>query len=340
MDESLRGGELPVDAVCAAFGLGSRRGPLTRAPGGMAHTVWRLDTDRGRFAIKQINRNWKIESEAAWYERAFQLEKAAGATGIPIAPPIPHALTGACLVEVDVGDERPMTFRAHGWVESTVVRQEDCGPHEACAVGGMLARIHALRVAPGSMPRRSPPALDLAHWRSLLDRAPAADWHDDLAARLPVIDELIALATLSGDGRIMSHRDCDAKNVLRTPEGRLLLIDWDAAGPIAPREDVAMHAVVWGGGYRHDPDPASARAFLAGYRDAGGDFDSPRQEDFAEFMRVMLGSLAFNLGRTLGDRLADETHLVIAQRQVAHLIGALPRFARSLDAWARMLAVV
>jgi hypothetical protein len=101
-----------------------------------------------------------------------------------------------------------------------------------------------------------------------------------------------------------------------------------------------MHAIVWGGGYTREPDAASARAFLAGYRDAGGDFDSPRREDFAAFARAMLGSLAFNLGRTLGDRLADETHLVIARRQVAHLIGALPRFARSLDAWARMLAAV
>lgn len=49
-------------------------------------------------------------------------------------------------------------------------------------------------------------------------------------------------------------------------------------------------------------------------------------------------TLAFDLGRTLGGRLADETHLVIAQRQVAHLIGALPRFARSVDAWASMPA--
>lgn len=338
MDDSPPGAELPVDALCAAFGLGRARGAMTRVPGGMAHTMWRLETNRGRFAIKQINRNWNMATETAWYERAFRIEKAAGAAGIPIAPPIAHAQTGACLVELDVGDERPLTFRAHEWVESTVLREEECGPHEAHAVGDMLARIHALRIAAGGTGGRSPPALDAAHWRSLLDRAPPRGWHDDLAAILPVVDDLIALAKLSGDGRIMSHRDCDAKNVLRTPARQLLLIDWDTAGPIVPREDVAMHAIVWGGGYTRDPDAASARAFLSGYRDAGGDFDSPRREDFAELMRVMLGSLAFNLGRTLGDRLADETHLVIAQRQVAHLIGALPRFARSLDRWARMLA--
>jgi Ser/Thr protein kinase RdoA (MazF antagonist) len=337
MDESLlRGTGLPVHAVCAAFGLGSPLGPMTRVSGGMAHTMWRLETDRGSFAIKQINRNWRVPHEAAGYERAFHFEKAAGAAGIPIAPPVPHAATGACLAEIDVGHERPLTFRAHEWVESTMLREEQCGPHEAHAVGEILARIHALRIA-AAMPAPQP-AVDPAHWRSLLERGTAADWHDGLAAVLPAVDELIALATLPADGWFMSHRDCDAKNVLRTPEGRLLLIDWDTAGPTVPREDVAMHAIMWGGGYTRDPDEASSQAFLAGYREAGGRFDSPRREDFAEFARVMLRSFAFNLGRTLGDRLADESHLAIARRQVAHLIGALPRFARSLDAWTRMLA--
>jgi aminoglycoside phosphotransferase (APT) family kinase protein len=336
MDDSIRGADVPIDAVCAAFGLGSPLVPMTRMPGGMAHTLWRLETDRGRFAIKQINRNWQVAHEAAGYERAFQFEKAAGAAGIPIAPPVSHVETGGCLAEIDVGEERPLTFRAHEWVESTMLREDACGPREAYTVGGMLAGIHALRVAAG-MPARQP-AVDPAHWRSLLDRGAAEDWHDGLGAILPAVDELIALATLPGDGHVMSHRDCDAKNVLRTPDGALVLIDWDTAGPTVPREDVAMHAIMWGGGYARDPDAASARAFLAGYREAGGDFDAARREDFAEFMRVMLRSFAFNLGRTLGDRLADETHLVIARRQVAHLLGALPRFARSVDAWTQMLA--
>jgi len=336
LNEATDGTSLPVSAVCDAFGLGAPRLPMTRVKGGMAHTVWRLETDRGAFAIKQINRNWAVPHEAAGYERASQIESAAGASGIPIAPPVRHAQTRMCIVEIDVGADRPLTFRAHEWVEGSVLRQEDCGPDEARAIGGMLARIHALDIrAAGTAP--IPPWLDPAHWQSLLDRGAAAEWHDGLTAILPAIDELIVVAARGGGDRIMSHRDVDAKNVLRIPDGGLVLIDWDTAGPTVPREDVARHAIVWGGGYEHDPDPRAARAFIAGYRSAGGAFNAPRREDFAEYMRAMLGSLSFNLGRTLGERLADETHRPIAERQVAHLIGAMPRFARSLDAWAEML---
>ena len=310
---------------------------MTRVDGGMAHTMWRLQTDRGVFAIKQINRNWAVPHEAAGYERASQIESAAGAAGIPIAPPVRHAQTGMCIVEIAVGDARPLTFRVHEWVDGSVLRQEECGPDEARAIGGILACIHALGISAGDRSPPMPPAVHREHWRSLLERGASAEWHDDLAAIQPAIDELIVVAASGGGERVMSHRDLDAKNVLRTPDGRLVIIDWDTAGPTVPREDVARHAIVWGGGYEHDPDPESVRAFIAGYRDAGGEFAAPRREDFAEYMRAMLGSLAFNLGRTLGERLADETHRPIAERQVAHLVGAMPRFARSLDDWAAML---
>ena len=41
----------------------------------------------------EINRNWAVPHEAAGYERASQIESAAGAVGIPIAPPVRHAQT-------------------------------------------------------------------------------------------------------------------------------------------------------------------------------------------------------------------------------------------------------
>jgi hypothetical protein len=121
----------------------------------------------------------------------------------------------------------------------------------------------------GRMSRDSQQALEPAHWRSLLDRAPATDWHDDLAAILPVVDELIALASLSRDGRIMSHRaatpgTCCVRR--RTPAAHRL---GRRRPDHPPRRTWRCTRSCGGGGYTRDPDPASARRFLAGYRDAG-----------------------------------------------------------------------
>jgi hypothetical protein len=125
---------------------------------------------------------------------------------------------------------------------------------------------------------------------------------------------------------------------MRTDNGRLMIIDWDASGPVVPRQEVAMDAIVWAGGYVQGPHPAHARAFLAGYRAAGGVFENPRADDFAEFARNMLGWLAFNLRRTMGERIGDDSHRAIANGVVRDVLHAMPRYARSLDAWARLLA--
>ena len=44
--------------------------------------------------------------------------------------------------------------------------------------------------------------------------------------------------------RIGSHRDLNAHNVLFSPSG-LSLVDWDAAGPIDPRWELANYATLW-----------------------------------------------------------------------------------------------
>src|SRR5438309_6625891 len=49
---------------------------------------------------------------------------------------------------------------------------------------------------------------------------------------------------------------------MRTASGELLLVDWDAAGPVNPRHDLANEALVWAGVHRTDPDVATARAFV------------------------------------------------------------------------------
>jgi hypothetical protein len=300
--------------------------------------MFRLETARGVFAIKIVNRDWGNADYVPWYERAFKLELAAYDAGIAMPRPIPVAATGACLPEIDGAP--PITCRAHEWVEGEAVRHGEYGDGEARTVGGMIARVHSLNFVPDRSTDFRPITLDPAHWRTLLEKGASAEWRGALAAAMPAVDEMIALASAvpSDAAPIMSHRDSDAKNVLRAKDGRLLLIDWDAAGPIVARHDVAMHALVWGGGYAGEPDATLARAFVAGYRAAGGTFDDPRAEDFAEFLRVMLGWCEFNLRRTLGERLADESHRKIAEDEVRHLLAAFPRFARSPAAWAKMLS--
>jgi hypothetical protein len=54
-----------------------------------------------------------------------------------------------------------------------------------------------------------------------------------------------------------------------------------------------------------------------------------------EFIGEVLSWLEYNVRRTLGERLHDESDRVLADREARQMLGNLPRFQRSLDAWAR-----
>src|SRR5438046_1308742 len=109
-------------AISALFALGTPLTPAEPVSGGLSHRVWRVETDRGTFAIKQMNRDPAPPDYVAWYDRAFSLEMAAFDAGIPMPGPIPVAATGRCLAEIAREGEPTLTVRVHEWVDGEALQ--------------------------------------------------------------------------------------------------------------------------------------------------------------------------------------------------------------------------
>ncbi len=65
--------------------LGVPLRPMTRVYGKSSHRMFRLDTDQGSFAVKQLR------TDLEWVRRdgdVFRLERAAFAAGIPMPEPV------------------------------------------------------------------------------------------------------------------------------------------------------------------------------------------------------------------------------------------------------------
>jgi fructosamine-3-kinase len=106
---------------------------MSRVDGGFANRMYRLDTDQGSFAIKQMNardRRWPYRADDV-----FRFERAAFTAGIPMPEPI--AASRDVLV--------------HRWVDGEKMPEAPVPPAYAFEIGEILARIHALDVArPGT----------------------------------------------------------------------------------------------------------------------------------------------------------------------------------------------
>jgi len=268
MDPVGRLGERHVPALLAAFDLGSR-GRLSDGPvaSGRLGSIWRLDTEAGSWAVKQVDD--ATEDEVAEIVDGAAFQEAARAAGVR-APNVRRTREGAL-----IADAGGLHIRVQEWVDLEDP-DRDLDPGE---IGRLAAGLHNVAFAGsiGTDPWYSAP-IGAARWSeiisALVDRG--APFADELAALTP---QFVALeAHLGSPPRALRtcHRDLWADNVRRTQDGRLCVFDFDNAGLADPSQELAAVLVEYSGS-----DPARARAISAAYADAGGPGRVERLSDFA-----------------------------------------------------------
>ena len=218
-------------AIAAAFDLGAVRsldGPVARGEQGL---VWRLDTERGTFAVKES----LAPLEEADVARATAFAEAAARAGVP-TPAAVRTVDGALLqplVERPCASSRGRTS-ARSIAASTPRRSGACW--RSCTAS---ATTTGRRSTPGTRSRSA-----RARWRELTAEltARAGPYAAELAS---LCDELIALDGLVEPPRTLAtcHRDLWADNVRGLDGGGLCVIDWDDCGLADPSYELA--AVLW-----------------------------------------------------------------------------------------------
>jgi Phosphotransferase enzyme family len=213
-----RGGLLMlVRRAAARFELGQPVTDPVQVPGGLSNELWRLDTDRGAFAVKRMVVNADLPSFVENVEAAFNVERRAWAAGVPMPEPIAEPSSGRALARID-----DSLFRVHRWADG------HAGGGSPVEVAGLLATIHAAGDARWG-PRPGP------GW--VADR-----WGTELVE--------LAQRVESGPTRFLvvdSHRDLDTKNTVRGADGVLMAVDWDAAGPVGVVHEAVSVALDWSG---------------------------------------------------------------------------------------------
>jgi Ser/Thr protein kinase RdoA (MazF antagonist) len=246
-----------VPSILAAFDLGSW-GRLSDGPvaSGRLGSIWRLDTESGSWALKQVGDVPREELAELLEGAAFQ--EAALAAGVP-TPAVRRTRAGEL-----IADCAGVRVRLHAWVD---LRDPDDGldPQD---VGRLVAGLHRVDFAGaiGLDPWYTDP-VGAARWSELVTalRARHAPFADELDALVP---ELVALeAWLGGPPRDLRtcHRDLWADNVRRTRDGGLCVFDFDNAGLADPAQELALILVEYCA-----TDPRRAGVVRAAYAEAGG----------------------------------------------------------------------
>jgi hypothetical protein len=290
-----------IGRLATAAGLGTlAAAPVCLKRG--AVSSWRVATGSGTFHLK-----WWPDVRWSWLRASLgavaEIERAARSAGVEMAEPV--------LLDHQVGDGM---VTVHRWVEGgEPVR---AAPGLAAWLGTNLARMHTVP------PSAASPADALESYFGLhpLDEwdrwiaegaDKAAPWAEGARAARPAIaaaSRLVADALAAGARLVGAHRDLQASNILATPAGRFVVVDWDHAGPHVAWYEAVQAAVVFGrlaagdGAAVDQVDLTVARELLAAYTGAGGAIGPWRPEALAGVLGMALGRIAYWMWLSNGHR--------------------------------------
>jgi aminoglycoside phosphotransferase (APT) family kinase protein len=287
--------------------LGVPLRPMIRVHGKASNRTYRLDTDQGSFAVKQLN----LDSD--WVSRqddVFRLEQAAFAAGIPMPEPI---FTDPEVV-------------VHRWVDGESVPEEPVSTVFAFEIGEILARLHSLDLVWRHEPTHYPSPRD---WPELAEQALASGqpWAHDLAGKVDVFLEIARFVnTCERSGPVvLTHRDIHPWNLLDR-DGRPVVLDWEISGLLDLAGELGSTALSLSKGHGFDNiDHTVFRAVIDGYVAGGGALPPAGPSWFVFMIHGWLGFTRRNIlqcvagaGISAGPDL-DECH-----EEVRNGLGGLP----------------
>jgi Ser/Thr protein kinase RdoA (MazF antagonist) len=269
-------------SIAAAYDLGrviDFAGPVARGEQG---EVWRLSSASGSWAVKTTF----APLSAAEAEMPAEFQARAEAEGVP-APTGRRTREGYWLADVD-----GTTIRVFAWVEMAAPDPQ----LDPVLVGRTVAALHR-----AVLPTRERPVewytepIGAAAWAEITTEASRqqAPFADQLAA---VCVDLMDVESMVHPMTAVQICHCDlwADNVRGTPEGGILVIDWDNAGPADPSRELALVLFEFGRGR-----PDRLRLLYDAYLAHGGPGRVEVEADFSTIIAQLHHIGAMQLRRWL-----------------------------------------
>ena len=312
------------------FELGAFRGTISPVPGGFHHSMWRLETQSGCFAVKQLADDMDM-NDAATVARINATEVTAcefSRHGIPALFSL-HVERQHLQLLDGVG------YLVYPWTTATACHRNGIEEHHAVIVASTLAHIHRSNINVPELQdvpafpvtaERVTDLVRLARQRNVRYSAILEDRLEDILRIVAL--HAPALERLKGH-QVISHGDLDHKNILWDEAGEPILIDWESARHLNPTYELLLEALDWGG-ITANFDARPFTTILRAYVDAGGVLVEDMIPAASDAIQgAWVSWLLYNVGRAVG--LKDTHQRAIGSSQVDLVLSALLRMEKQKD---------
>ncbi len=303
-----------LEKLCCEYNLGELIQPPTRLVGGFMHKMYSLFATQGKYAVKLLNPFIMQRKDAMDnYRTAEALETMLEQTDIPILP----ALTARgkkmqCM--------EGQFFYLYEWYDGKALKSEEITEFHCEKVGGILAKIHGLKLqkesrtgaGAGADIREKKYEREELHidWDGYIERL--AEKNPELSELLRENRALLYESQEKGNEAIrklpttvaICHNDMDSKNVLWNGE-ECRIIDLECLSYGSPVMELYELALCWSGYEVCNIDFHLFRSFIEAYEKAGGTLTTDWETVYYS-NNGRLEWLEYNIKRALGMECSEE----------------------------------
>ncbi|WP_113927911.1 aminoglycoside phosphotransferase family protein [Bacillus sp. P14.5] len=317
-----------VKKLCSHSKLGVMHKSPEPLTGGLLHKIFRVETDRGKFAVKILNpqimnrpqaRDSYIHSEMV---ASFLAEK------LPALPA--KVINGTQLQKFE-----DQYFLVYDWIIGKTKPLSELNSNHARLIGSLLGEIHNSDIALCNIKMNIPQKHPAHKWNIYLQKGKEnhSAWTGLLAENSTSLYKWSAAAEkaapiLSSD-LVISHRDLDPKNVMWN-DSTPVIIDWESAGFIHPMQDLLETALYWSVNDIGELQEDSFSSFLKGYKSKGKELTADWKSVLDAGYSAKLDWLEYNLKRSLWIECGDKEEQQLGTEQVYETIDELKRYEEQI----------
>lgn len=221
---------------------------IEKVIGGLSHRMYKVITDKGIYAIKELNSGVMKRPEA--YSNFIFSEKVANIVK-------DNKIDISCAMELKgkkvIKEIDNYYFMVFEWIEGGTLKAEEILIKHCEIIGETLAKIHNINFNQIEDEMRKKVNTEEFEWNKYLVLAEKENkiYYDKLKEN---IDFLYNINKKSNEALnyvkkdlIISHTDLDRKNVM-WKDDKPIIIDWEASGYINPTVELIQVAWYWSGG--------------------------------------------------------------------------------------------
>ncbi len=305
---------------------------INKVSGGLSHRMYKVVTDKGIYAIKELNPGVMKRKEAfsnfIFSEKVSEIAIQNGITGI-------GALKVNDEVITKIDDNYYMIFE---WLDARILNADEIEEKHCEIIGEILAKIHNIDFTEIEDEKRKNIDLEYFEWNKYCNFAEKNNkvYTNLLKENIDLLYKLneksIKALEYANENLIISYTDLDRKNVM-WQEYKPFIIDWEASGYINPTIELIQVAWYWSGGDVENIDYNKFEILIKSYKKYyKGNIDKNAEELVYADNYGGLGWLNYNLKRSLCiENNYEQDEIELAENEVIQSINEIKYNYSQLD---------